>query len=238
MINNQDDHAKLYCMPILNYHEVHIWSTDLTLNPDAENIKFLQLNEEEQKRALQFKLPLHKTRFIAAHAALRSILSRYLNQTPETVSFAHNAFKKPFLNDHPEVTFNLSHSHNIALIALTRDNEVGVDVEMISDKFNPKLVERYFHPEEIAQFDHLSGNDKATAFFQLWTRKEALLKAAGTGLHTPLNQFNVSLSGGSETILLDKKHWHLQSLTLKLPYLASLATANPVESIQYYDYPS
>lgn len=224
-------------MSPLNYHEAHLWSTSLTLTPEDEQIKFLQLSHDEQIRAQRLHFPIHKTRFIAAHSALREIAGRYLQQAPKSIQFAYNDFKKPFLKDYPSLQFNLSHSADRALIAFTKDNPVGVDIELMKELFTSEIITRYCHSDEIAFFNGLPNHEKCAAFFQLWTRKEALIKAVGQGLKIPLNSFAVSLVPCIEKVTIENHPWIVQPVAVNVPFCASIATATAIQSIQYFNFP-
>ena len=97
--------------------------------------------------------------------------------------------------------FNVSHSHELAVYAFTRGSQIGVDVECIRPMPNAAaLLERFFSPEEVQQWQQMPAERQLRAFFQGWTRKEAWLKAVGSGLSFPLNQFCVTLDGPARVL--------------------------------------
>ena len=128
----------------------------------------------ESAGAARFHSPEHASRYLKAHGALRAILGRY---TSGPLEFALGERGKPYLPHAPEVCFNLSHSHEMALVAVARGREVGVDVE----KLRPlprfaDIAERFFPPTELPPADEAD-------FYRRWTRIEAVLKACGVGLY-------------------------------------------------------
>jgi 4'-phosphopantetheinyl transferase len=128
-------------------------------------------------------------------------------------------------------SFNLSHSHGLLLLAITRGREVGIDVEWIHAEFagqGQEIAERFFSPNEVAKFCSLPTDQKAEAFFNCWTRKEAYVKAKGGGLSVPLDQFEVSLSPGEPAALLhaasprETSYWSMEELYPGPGYAAAL----------------
>ncbi|MEX2093895.1 MAG: 4'-phosphopantetheinyl transferase superfamily protein [Pirellulales bacterium] len=145
----------------------------------------------ERKRANLFVCDEPRRAFVASRAALRSILGRYLCESPGVVSIRYAASGKPRLES-GDLCFNLAHSGSLTLIAVTRDGEIGVDVELVRpvDQAH-EIAARNFHS---AERDALRDADTASlpaAFMRCWTRKEAVLKAIGTGLGYPLSAFDV-----------------------------------------------
>src|SRR5262249_17462285 len=148
------------------------------------------LDDDERGRARRLLLPQSARRFILSRAALRAVLAAQLGVAPRDVALSGGAAGKPELAAHgeragagraaPSLRFNLSHSGDLALVALARDREVGVDVEQrrpLPDL--ERLARRVLAPEEVADFLGLPEADKEAALLRCWTRKEALVKAAG-----------------------------------------------------------
>jgi 4'-phosphopantetheinyl transferase len=165
---------------------------------------------------------------------LRDILGRYLEVPPCELIFRYSAYGKPALVADVEdgrVRFNVSHSHEMALFAVTCDREVGVDIEFLGREIRgEEIAERFFSPRERATLRALPQEVKHQAFFNCWTRKEAYIKAHGEGLSLPLDQFDVSLAPGEPAALLATRgdareawRWSLQALTPGMGYIAALA---------------
>src|SRR5437899_88087 len=115
--------------PNLKKRHAHIWCAVLDYSDDQLANFFTLLAADEQTRAQRFHFDKDRSHFIASHGVLRKILSGYLNIAPQKLNFTYNEFGKPFLIDHPELQFNLSHSENIALVAITLNYLIGVDIE-------------------------------------------------------------------------------------------------------------
>ena len=166
--------------------EVHCWSVPLDASPDTLAVLFETLTDDERDRAARLRFERDRRRFIVARATLRELLGRYVGTPPDQVRFAYTAFGKPKLT--PEfggphcVKFNLSHSADLALIAVAWDAEVGVDVEHIRPSDYSDIARSSFAPSEIAQLRAAPRHLQARAFFSSWTRREAYAKARGEGL--------------------------------------------------------
>jgi 4'-phosphopantetheinyl transferase len=167
---------------------------------------------------------------------LRTVLSRYLQTEPRQIEFAYGAQSKPFLGKAflgSGLCFNLAHSHNLALLAVTNAGPVGVDVERIDSKTDTRqLAADLFSARESAAFDNLPADLKPAAFFNLWTRKEAWLKATGEGVGHLLDQVEVSFAPGAPSRLLSlpgngrtAERWDLYDLSPAPGFAAALAIA-------------
>jgi 4'-phosphopantetheinyl transferase len=152
------------------------------------------LAPDERERAARFVHDVHRRRFIVARAALRRILGAHLGVAPATLRFTEGAHGKPAL-DGTGLEFNLSHSHELALVAVTRDAPVGVDVEHLRPVADALGIARsHFAPSERAALAAAPADARDLVFLRGWTRKEAFIKAIGEGLSHPLDQFEVSLT--------------------------------------------
>ncbi len=218
----------------LERDEVHVWRASLDL--EASSIQSLQetLCVEEQQRAERFHFQKDRDRFIVARGLLRALLSRYLGEEPGHLRFVYNQYGKPALSEaysKEPLCFNLSHSHGLALYAVTQNRNLGIDLEYIRTDFPyEEIAERFFSPQENAVLRTLPLNMKHEAFFTCWTRKEAYIKATGKGLSLPLDQFDVSLIPREPAMLLSIAgnqqaacHWSLQELIPVPGYVAALA---------------
>ena len=155
------------------------------------------LGEDERARAARFVFAHDAARFIVSRAALRSILARALGTRPHALRFAYGGHGKPELAapfDGAGLTFNLSHSSAFALVAVTRDVRIGVDIERHRPLEDLRaLAEQNFSSRERRALLALPEEQRVPAFFRCWTRKEAFVKAVGDGLSYPLDGFSVSL---------------------------------------------
>ncbi len=155
------------------------------------------LAPDERARAGRFVFPVHARRFVVARGALRSILGALLDVPPATLRLDYGPQGKPYLPEAPEVSFNLTHSADRATVAVALGRRVGVDIEAPRGVRDPlRLARRFFAPGEIQELAQLDEGRRLAGFLHGWTRKEAFLKAVGSGLSGGLDSFDVSLTPG------------------------------------------
>jgi 4'-phosphopantetheinyl transferase len=174
--------------------QVIIWSWGLQSGPMVDGDAQALLSDDERARQRSFISPELRRRFGAARAGLRTLLGRHLGLDPLSLAFATNEFGKPRLAGDGQVHFNLSHCEERAVLAISDAAEVGIDLERERPIEHVDLAKRYFHPNEVAAIT--ASRDEAeqrSAFFLVWTLKEAVVKALGTGLSTPLDSFEVAI---------------------------------------------
>lgn len=150
------------------------------------------LPREVCETASSFKFPAGKQRKVLGELLLRSIIRRDHNIKSEDLKIAYTAKHKPFLESHPHIHFNISHSGDWVIIAFS-EKPVGVDVEKIR-KVNLGVAKRFFSDFEKKVLFGLPEKEQFNYFFDLWTLKESFLKAIGTGLTRPLKSFTVMQS--------------------------------------------
>jgi 4'-phosphopantetheinyl transferase len=215
---------------------VHVWAARLDL-PSEALVRFTGLlSQEEHARAARFRFERHRNRFVAARGVLRSILATHLDSAPDELQFEYGPNGKPVLIGLAQsgLFFNLAHSENLALIAVTRLGPIGVDVEYVRPMADAdELVARFFSARENVRFETLPANQKDTAFFNLWTRKEAWLKATGEGIGHLLNRVEVTFVPGepAQLLALPEKpglswDWILRELTPAKGFVGALAFPN------------
>jgi 4'-phosphopantetheinyl transferase len=241
------DWIMLTTHPSLGKEEIHLWKVEL--NPIEAISAQLRafLSKEEQDRADAFYFEYLCRRYIAAHAALRILISRYLHTDLSSIQILTSKNGKPYLDPvaYPDrLSFNLTHSADLAVIAFARELEIGIDVETIRPIDDLQSLARVsFSPGENATLNSLPPDQKLAAFFNCWTRKEALLKATGEGLALPLDEFEVSLAVGEPARLLRcsldiplQGPWSLVSLQPTLDTIATLAVPTERFRVAYYVY--
>lgn len=210
--------------------EVHVWSLALE-QPDEEREALARaLSEDERQRAARFYFEKDRRHFTVARGVLRALLGRYLERAPGEISFEYGPQGKPSLPSPAPLRFNLSHSGGRALLAFSREREVGVDIEQarpLKDLLG--LAETVFSPRELATLRALSGAAREEAFFACWSRKEAFIKATGEGMSRRLDSFDVSLRPGEAARLLHVEgeppgalRWELRALPELPGYGAAL----------------
>lgn len=179
--------------PALAADEVHVWSAPLDDARAPWSNWMSVLAGDERARAERFRLDDARRRFVAARAALRKLLGQYLRMPPDEVAFGYDANGKPRLRHSAspsDLQFNLAHSGELALVAVTRGCEVGVDVERLRDVNHwQEIAERFFHHQELDEIIASPPAEQLAAFMRCWTGKEAVLKALGAGVTRPLDFF-------------------------------------------------
>ena len=219
---------------------VHVWAASLQVSPKALKMFAASLAPDETERATRFRFPIHRDRFIAGRGLLRQLLATYLGVEPRSLDFRYGARGKPALAGSSRgVQFNVAHSEDLLLMAITRDGVVGVDVERVRGLPDfEELVSQFFSPNECSQFRKLSSEQKPAAFFNLWTRKEAWLKATGEGITHLLNQVEVSFLPSEPAWLIrlpnayvNTSSWSLYELAPQPGFTAALALAGDAPAI-------
>ena len=227
----------------LEGHHVDVWRLSLNLLVDSVKLIESILSVDESARAARFHFEVDKNRFIVAHGVLRKILGCYLHRDPAELTFSINQYGKPALVN-SALEFNLSHSGDFALIAVTQGRKIGVDVERIRQGISSHVIaQQYFSKAEVAELQSLPIEQREVAFFTCWTSKEAYIKAQGLGLSLPLESFDVSLSPGQPAILRatrpDEKeaaHWTLRSLDVDPNYAGAVAVEGNALDFRLFSY--
>jgi 4'-phosphopantetheinyl transferase len=233
--------------PPLEAGAVHLWAVKLSdaslSRQDVEQV----LTAEERNRARRFLREESGRSFAVGRAALRSILAGYLEIPPADVPIENAPNGKPQLTGSivSDLRFNLAHSGELALIAITRSGEIGVDVERLRpvDHWH-EIASRYFHATDTATI----GADAAQTpvnFFRCWTRKEAVLKAIGIGIIFPLDLFQVPLEESTHNWISVPAHssntatrYWLESLDPCGEYIAAVATTHEISQTICFTYQS
>lgn len=194
------------------------------------------------QRSERFRFPVLQRRFAAGRGALRAILAGYLSMEPERLKFGYTAYGKPFLPNSPTIQFNLSHSGGLMVAAVCRDWPIGVDIEKHDPRFRAmEIAERFFCEHEKAEIARQDGEARLEAFFQLWTAKEAFLKATSLGLALELSKFEIGLSPLRILALEDaaKIHggrWNLVAFRPRKDYSGAVAVAGQPLRLDYRDF--
>jgi 4'-phosphopantetheinyl transferase len=209
--------------------QMDVWSANLDIPSNQNDDLYDLLSADERDRAGKFRFPVDRQRFIAARGILREVLGRYLAVAPESISFSYGAYGKPALKEYG-LHFNLSHSRGRALYAFSSGSPIGVDLELV--RTLPDFLQvgaSIFSAAETRKFQTIAPKDQPSCFFKCWTRKEALIKALGTGLSYPLDRFSVSFDEPARVLSVDGygtelSLWHLHHLEPEPGYYAAIAT--------------
>jgi 4'-phosphopantetheinyl transferase len=219
--------------PALSRDEVDLWPISLEVSSfDFARLQRL-LSKDEHARALRFGFERDRQQFVVARGFLRVILSSYLDCQPTDLRFKYNEYGKPSLAGpfaRSNLNFNLAHSGKLALCGVALDRAIGVDVERILDKFaREQIARRFFSAAEIARVHTLPASDQSKAFFDRWTRKEALIKARGLGLSLAFDQVDPGMCSEEDGLVktglhtTERSQWSLIGIDVGPNYSAAVA---------------
>jgi 4'-phosphopantetheinyl transferase len=187
-------------------NRVQLWLAPVAATYDDSVLAAYEalLDVEERVRWRRFQYPIHRQRFLVGRAFMRTVLADCLERSdPATLQFTHMPYGKPELAglDAGKLHFNLSHTDDMLVLAVSRKHAVGVDVEALTRKVElMALAQRYFATHEYEAMLDMDAVGQRERFFTLWTLKEAWLKARGLGLQIPLDDFSFSFAGKHPTI--------------------------------------
>lgn len=231
-------------MPVVDaaagVRQIDIWNWSLDM-PCGENAGTgASLSQDELERAARFVKPRDARRYRAGRTGLRSILADYLGTAPQDLRFSYNAFGKPGLGSMGQdpLEFNLSHSADQALLAVSRGFPLGVDIEEIKP-IAEDVAGHFFSAAECTELRSYPTADQMPAFYRCWTRKEAFVKAHGAGLSLALDRFDVSLSTRPQQHLrrLDPalgsaRDWTVMNITVSEGFCAAVAILTEGQLVQ------
>ena len=220
--------------------EVAVHRIDLRMGcGDLEGVEGV-LSPDERERAARFCFAGQRERFVLARSFLRVVLSRYGAGRPKEIRLSYGPKGKPALVSGAGLEFNLSHSGDVALVAVARGSAVGIDVERIRPNPNGcTIASRFFSPREAEALRRVPAAETSAAFYRCWTRKEAYVKARGEGLSLPLDSFEVSLEMRGFSLLLatrpdpeEARRWWVMDLNVGSGYAAALAIERRVKCVR------
>ncbi len=225
--------------PDPNLATVDIWSWSLDQPEDKIDRLTALLSTDEAIRAARFVKEQDAMRYVAGRGRLRLILGEYLGIAPRRLTFAYNDFGKPYLTSagRGDLHFNLSHSADRAVLAISERFPLGIDIEQ-AKPMEEDIAGHFFSPKECAILRAMPAHLYLPAFYRCWTRKEAFVKAHGAGLSLALDAFDVPL-GNEPTLRLERlddtigapDDWSLLDLDVPEGFfgaLAALTAGTPV----------
>jgi len=230
-----------YPVPDLLPTAVHLWRIPLVATPDVLETYCSLLAPDERDRAARFHFDIHRHRFVIGRARLRVILGAYLKSPPQEISFSYTEHGKPYVSKQ-SLTFNLSHAEETAVLGVTSNLAIGVDIEHMRRDLTEGLAERYFAPAEVRALRSFPPEQQPAAFFRCWTRKEAYIKARGEGLSMPLAEFEVPLVDHGELSLMHYKkpleaaRWSLRNVPVPEGYVAAVVVEGHNLSFEHFDW--
>ena len=230
--------------PKLSKQNLHIWSLNFVVNDDAFNRYHSLLSEDEKKRAGKFRFYKDRRCYVVTKGVLRLLSGGYLNKDAKAIAFDYEEYGKPRYKHETNLNFNVSHSGDMAIIGFVYDHTIGVDIEKIKNDFDTfDIAINFFSKKEIAALRKIPKLQQYIAFYRCWTRKEAFIKAKGSGLSFPLDQFSVTLDSDLEANLLEtlwdtseKDRWQLTSFIPSNDYIAAIIVDSKFNDIQYFNW--
>jgi 4'-phosphopantetheinyl transferase len=229
--------------------EAHVWFVRLQeMSPHFESV-LETLSPDEVARAARFRFEEHRNEYVLTRGFLRHIVGCYSGFAPHLLQFRYNSYGKPTLAAEwggDRLSFSLSHSRGVAVYALTRDQQVGVNLEYShQDVEFDQVAELYFSPREISLIRQLPSDKKQDAFFSCWTRKEAYVKARGEGLSLDLRSFDVAFAPDQPASLFSVgddpnkiQRWSLAELSAPVGYTAAFAVGGVAPRIEQCQWPA
>ena len=223
-------------------NEVELWKIELSLQEyRAEDCDSL-LSADEKERASRLIFERDRMRFVISRTAMRGILSEYLGIAPHEISFSYSSNGKPELAlrfRESGIKFNLSHSGELALLAVARDLCVGIDIEFIDENLAMNEMALLGSQQESIVLSNFPSEQKSEAFFKWWTRKEAFTKMLGVGLSLPLDSFDVAFgpksSGAlppSDGVRAEPENFSIYDIPVLEKYAAALAVEGKDHRLQ------
>ena len=218
--------------------EVHVWTARRVCEPGDLKSHEQILDATERNHAHRFRFPQHRERYIFAHGIMRRILASYLQSAPQQIIFERNEFGKPHLCDtQSALTFNLSKSEDLVVLAITMNHSIGVDIERIGDETGIDAIARYYFTErERLLLEAAPEEQRDRMFHTFWTRKEAYVKAVGEGLSVDLTSFDVAIPDGRGADGVNIGEWWLSDLVMPNGYAGALAVAGGKPTIRYFEW--
>ena len=222
--------------------EVHVWHIGLDCSPRTLTGLTGMLSRDERDRAARFQSADLRSRWTVARAAVRSILASYAGSEPQSLLFRLGMYGKPELDGASRnISFNLSRTRGLALLAITDTRCVGIDAETVHADIDIEAISRRcFTRDEADQISLLTSDAQVTAFFACWTRKEAFVKATGMGLSLPLNSFRVTVRADQPARLISvdgdrPDRWTLLDLA-QSGIAAALAVEGPACPLHHFNF--
>ncbi|MBE2975819.1 4'-phosphopantetheinyl transferase family protein [Priestia megaterium] len=220
----------------LSENEVHIWYADMTKSKKISEEFLSVLSFDEKIKLNHFYFEKDKVIFVASRSILRMLLGFYTGLNPREIRLSYGPYGKPFLEAGSNINFNISHSNQFILLAFTKKRMIGADIEYIQKVDVESIMQQFSSPQEYSTFCNLDELHKQKSFFKWWTRKEAYIKATGTGLMQCLKDFDVSITPDTEAKILSIKgcskkanQWSLKELSIDSSYVSTICVEKPIE---------
>ncbi len=229
-------------MSSASQHQLAIWHIPTVIDDAVVQRLYTLLSTAEQHRADRAHSEQQKNTYITSHAAMRLILAEKLQLAPSSITYINNKHGKPRLDNDKQLFFNLSHTDNYALLALSPTSRLGVDIETVKPARNVlAIARRFFSDDEYTWLSRTEPAQQHAFFYQLWCHKEACLKAGGLGLQAGLSSFSFSAKDlQQETVITDSllKQWWVKVIDVPQRYRAAIAMdqANIITATHHWQY--
>jgi len=205
---------------------VVVWMAEVSMWQGALPLLEPCLDAKDRERAARFHFAEDRARYILGRGLARNILGLYLQRAPERIEIDSTDRGQPYFPGDETMRFSITHTHDLVAIALTANVRVGIDIEYMERKLNLKdLAERILSAKDFSEFQALPKPEKQEAFFRVWTRKEAYLKATGEGISEGLKMISVSVRAEETGTIRDARDeagatkWRVHSLALPENYM-------------------
>ncbi|EKK00561.1 4'-phosphopantetheinyl transferase [Rhodopirellula baltica SH28] len=240
--------------PLTKQSPIQLWYASAAQDTPGKIESFCMrwLPQEEHQSAAKFRVASARHQHVIGRGMARFLIAD-TNTAPHQIQFRNLDHGKPIVETPEQLRrpFNIAHTKGLVICGIgaeAADEWLGVDIEGLDRKTDPGLAQRYFAPEEIEQLDRVKNDDaKQALFLKIWTLKEAFIKAIGTGLNTPLDQFAFenAASNSPRLILKDEslaqgRHWQIRNVIPRQGYIAAVAlgtkTSDIVPKIELSDF--
>jgi 4'-phosphopantetheinyl transferase len=215
---------------MLSAPDIDVWLMPLDIPANRITQCAALLSPDEQARAQRFHFERDRRRYSVARGFLRTLLGNALGLAPQTLQLHYTPHGKPYIADVPApLHFNVSHTADLAICAISRTCVPGVDIEHVDREIDiDEIAQRFFTPGERAELQRLPVADRHRALLSAWTRKEAIVKSTGDGLRFPLDQIEVTIAADCRPELLSIVNgpisgWSLYDVDAGPDYVASVA---------------
>jgi 4'-phosphopantetheinyl transferase len=226
---------------------IAVWRVPMKIDQPLRDDEWGSLSADERARAERFKFDAPRIRLVRCRRALRFILSQWLDVAPSSLIFEYGEHGKPELISPCGIpSFNVSHSHDWAMVAVTATGQLGVDVERCDPRMTwPGLARRFFSAREVNDLFALPAEQQLAAFYQIWTGKEAFIKAIGRGLSFPLGSFSVECCPDRPRSMLaiedaqfESTAWQMAAIDPAAEYAATVTWNGPAQQVTRLTFPS
>jgi 4'-phosphopantetheinyl transferase len=225
-----DKRVSVWCLPLVRRLDVASAAAADAVSDDDLSRMAEWLSADERAVAAGFTSAERRRSYVASRGLLRAILGHLAGVAPNELVFRYGHRGKPELAGPPsDLHFNMSHAHDVMLLAVTRGRRVGVDIEHIDEPGDVRrIAARFLSPADRDAIERLPADRQRAAFLRCWTRKEAYMKARGDGISRPLDDFDVTLATDASHLNVhgaadEAQHWELADLPAPRGFMAAIA---------------